>query len=256
MSTQEIILPAKIVVVKFKKLVGRSEFTQKNHPMEGGKLNGSTDSIPLPLDSAGDKIEVLTEAERKFFAEKAGSGRNEYYYSVHNPEGYFRVSGYRDYTVGLTKEDTYLDLSTVHQYIDWKILVNTPRLIAPSFAKVNNYDTVQWYLVEGSEQKPETTTAADRRSAYKIYDRIETKKFALKYILDMLGSNTSTNIPLSKLQQMVLSRIDSDPTRIKSLLDDKYLEFKGLITEAIEKGILNLEGSNIQIGRASCRERV
>ena len=241
----------KQVIVKYKKLSDKPEYTQENHVLFGGMLNNTTVNIPLPLHSSGMYIEVLDEEERKKLAEI--TKREPNYFLVNNPDGYFKVQGYKMRTVSLSKENKYLNLDKLDDYIQYKILFNSPTLVSPNPEGINKYDTIRWYLSEEGKETNKSMAKIDLLDIIlRHYRAIKEDRYVLKYILFSLGHRTAKDITLEVLQGMISERIDNSPKDIKTYLIDKYLILKARIYEASEYGILsitqNLVKSNSQLG--------
>ena len=243
---KEELLPNKQVTLRFKKLSNKAEFRQKDHVMEGGKLNGAEDKIPLPLDEFGDVMEIFDEEERENLAKLIGRGHTADYYSVTNKEGYFWIKYAQRYrNISLSKEDRIFILNNPIDYIDYRILLKHPKLVANHTTDKNKYDTIKWYFIEGRAADNATAKMRLMAEILGMYEEVNRKPYVLKYILNSVSFSTSEDIPLERLQDNFLMKIEEMPETIKRHLSEDNLSIKATITEALEKGVLRKETGKI-----------
>lgn len=227
-------LPEQTVTVKYiKRKKGMASNVNEDHVISGGMLGGSVKKFQAPLLKNGSIANVLTNEEKEYIEGITGLNLSVY--------GDFWTTHF----VSLYKDDNRFDLSNPVDYISYKILSFLKDDIAPSWAERNVKQTYQFVITSSEEELTEKKVGFDnKKEAFKLYGKIEDDKDKLIGILNLL-----TNQPISKetslkwLQTKVEEYLDSKPEAFVSLLKDKSLDTKLLISTAVEKGVI-IKNSN------------
>ncbi len=227
-------LPDQTVTVKYiKRKKGMASNVNEDHVISGGMLGGSVKKFQAPLLKNGSIANVLTNEEKEYIEGITGLNLSVY--------GDFWTTHF----VSLYKDDNRFDLSNPVDYISYKILSFLKDDIAPSWAERNVKQTYQFVITSSEEELTEKKVGFDnKKEAFKLYGKIEDDKDKLIGILNLL-----TNQPISKetslkwLQTKVEEYLDSKPEAFVSLLKDKSLDTKLLISTAVEKGVI-IKNSN------------
>jgi hypothetical protein len=227
-------LPEKTVTVKYiKRKKGMASNVNDDHVISGGMLGGSVKKFQAPLLKNGSIANVLTSDEKECIEKLTGLNLSVY--------GDFWTTHF----VSLYKDDNRFELSNPVDYISYKILLFLKDDVAPSWAERNIKQTYQFVITTSEEELTEKKVGFDnKKEAFKLYGKIEDDKDKLIGILNLL-----TNQPISKetslkwLQTKVEEFLDSKPEAFVSLLKDKSLDTKLLISTAVEKGVI-IKNSN------------
>lgn len=226
-------LPDKKIIVRFiKKKKGMAADVKDDHVIAGGMLNGSFKKYPVPLQKNGSLANVLTKEEKAFLESDEGLGKSLSVYS--NKE--FWNNRY----VTLLKGDNYLDLSDPIDYIDYKILLGNPDLIAPSLAVQNQKATYQFVIVDSEEEREiERNTFNYKKEAFKLYSKIEDSEDILRGVLKIINKKpVSESSKLPWLRQEVEKIVDGDSKKFVEFMTDSDYEFKILLSNAQDAGIV------------------
>lgn len=227
-------LPDGTVTVKYiKRKKGMASNVGEDHVISGGMLNGSVKKFQAPLLKNNSIANVLTKEEKDHLESLTGLDLSVY--------GDF----WYDHQVSLYKDDNLLNLSNPIDYISYKILTFLKNDIAPTWAERNLKQTYQFVITSSDEELTEKKAGFDnKKEAFKLYGKIEDDKDKLIGILGLL-----TNKPISKettlkwLQTKVEEFIDSKPESFVVLMQDKSLDTKFLINNAIDKGVIIKTGN-------------
>lgn len=105
--------------------------TNPKHVFYGGMSENATRTFTVPiLESSGRFKNVLTNEEKAYLEEVMGLEYNTL--SIYKKDDNF----WENYTVRLTKGDTFLDLSDPNDYIKYKVLLANSDFVAASLAEL------------------------------------------------------------------------------------------------------------------------
>lgn len=217
------------------------------HILYGGMAENATRTLVVPKLSSGLYAQVLTSTEEKYLEHIMGLEPNalsiyrkfDNFWDDSNDVG---ISSVR-----LTKQDTYLDLSSPEDYIKYKILLTNKDLIAPSLQSLQDYPkaTYQFVIIIDGE---EISSARDNMSAtmqcYIEYGKVESDIDTLRVIIESIDSRpTSSNSKLEFLQTQINSLIQSNSKLFLKIIKDPFLNTKVLIKKSIEAGLIANRGN-------------
>lgn len=228
-------LPNKKVKVNFidrKRGMASGKWVTPDHAISGGMLRNATKKIPVPMQKNGTLSNVLTKEEKEFLEGPEGLNMNLSVYS--NKEFW------QNRFVTLRKGENILDLSDPIDYVDYKILLGNPDLIAPNLESKDNKLTY-WFVVveEGEESKIEKEKFNYKKEAFKLYSQIENSADILRGILKLINKKPiSASTELWWLQKEVEKIVDNEPQKFVSLLKDDFYETKILISHAEDAGVI------------------
>lgn len=228
-------LPNKKVTIKFinrKRGMASGSWVTADHAISGGMLTTATKKIPAPLQKNGSIANVLTTEEKELLEGPEGLNMNLSVYS--NKE--FWQNRY----VILRKGDNILDLSDPIDYIDYKILLGNPSLVAPSWEAKDGKLTYWFAIVEEGEESKLTRKAFNyKKEAFKLYSTIEDSADTLKGIVKLINKKPiSDSTKIEWLQGEVEKIIENTPEKFVSLLKDSNYETKILLSHAVDKGVV------------------
>lgn len=110
------------VIVRFIPKDGTEQ--NKQHILYGGMAENAIRVFTVPIiGSTGSLKNVLTNEEKVFFENALGINL-----SVHNKKDNY----WENFKVRLTKNDNFLDLSNVEDYLKYKVLLANTQFICPS----------------------------------------------------------------------------------------------------------------------------
>ena len=115
MEEKQLINPLQNKTVIVRHIPKEGSITNKKHVLYGGMAESATKTFTVPIiASTGSLKNVLTKEEKAFFENALGLNL-----SVHN-----KVDNYwENFKVRLTKNDTFLDLSEIEDYLKYKVLL-------------------------------------------------------------------------------------------------------------------------------------
>lgn len=210
------------------------------HIAYGGMIEGAARWFTVPTLSSGTYVNVLTNSEKAFLEDVLGLEDNAL--SIYNKKDNF----WDDFTVRLTKEDTYLNLSDPTDYIKYKVLLANKEFIAPSIEYMENYPkaTYQFVLIsEGDSAKSIKKKTNTNMQAYMLFGKIQEDKNKLRVIIETIESKPSApNTKLEFLQEKIGRIIQADAKLFLKVASDPMLDTKVLIKLCIEKGIISNRG--------------
>ena len=214
----------------------------KNHVLSGGMARGAYRTFVVPRLKSGRFVNVLTNEEKAFLEHIMGLDEdalsiykaNNNFWDDSNPNG---IS-----TVRLSKDNNYLDLSDVGDFIRYKILLANKDLIAPSVQSLQDYPkaTYQFVIVsEGEENKQDLLKLDASKESWKEYGKIEAEKDILRLVIETIeGRPTAPNSKLEFLQVRVGDLIATNPKLFLAVVKDPMLKTKVLIQKALEQGLI------------------
>ena len=217
-----------------------SGITDKTHPYYGGMANNAWHSYTVPMLRNGTYKNPLTDKEKEYLEYCMGLERNAL--SVHKTVNNF----WENRQVLVKKDGEILDLSTPMGYINYKILLTNSDAICPSLKLLRDAPkaTYKFVLISDNEVYNATTETVSTKSAcWKAYGKIEEDVKTLKVILETLtGHAVDAKSGLAFLQEQVVNLIESNPRAFLATVADKFLPFKVIIKDAVEKGVIERRG--------------
>lgn len=230
----------KIVVRRIPKETGM--ITNPKHVFYGGMAENAVRIFTVPvLESNGQFVNVLTNEEKAYLEEVMALEYNAL--SVYKKENNF----WENYTVRLTKSESFLDLSNPDDFIKYKVLIANRDFIAPSLKELQDRPkaTYQYVLIaENEESKQANLKLNATMEAYMEFGKIQEDSDILRILIETLdGRPTSPNSKLDFLQTQASRLIQMDAKLFLNTVQDPYLESKVLIKKAIEAGLIAKRGN-------------
>lgn len=239
------------IVVKRVPKVGGIWGNNPKHILSGGMAEGCSRVFVVPKLSSGMYVNVLTDKEKSFLEEVMGLEYNalsiykkvDNFWDDSNEKGISKVR--------LTKQDTYLNLSSPEDYIKYKILLANKNFIAPSLQVLQDAPkaTYQYVIIsEGDESKNAKVNMSTTMKCYKEFGKIEDDIDTLRVIIETLdGRPTSANAKLEFLQTKANDLIQADSKLFLKVITDPMLNTKVLIKKCIEAGLIANRGNYLYL---------
>lgn len=221
------------------------------HVLSGGMAEGCSRTFVVPRLSSGMYVNILTDKEKAFLEEIMGLEYNalsiykkvDNFWDDSNEKGISRVR--------LTKQDTYLNLSSPEDYIKYKILLANKDYIAPSLQVLQDSPkaTYQYVIVsEGDESKNAKINMSITMKCYKEFGKVEDDIDTLRVIIETLdGRPTASNSKLEFLQAKANDLIQADSKLFLKIITDPMLDTKVLIKKCIEAGLISNRGNYLYL---------
>lgn len=211
------------------------------HIFYGGMAENAIRMFTVPiLESTGAFVNILTNTEKAFLEEMMGLENNAL--SIYQRENNF----WTNYTVRLTKSDTYLDLSNPEDYIKYKVLIANKDFIAASLADLQEKPraTYQFVIIsENDETKEANKQLNASMEAYMLLGKHQEEKALLKYVAETIdGRPISDKADLSFITGAIQKIIQTNPKTFISLVKDPLLQTKVMIQQSIEAGLIRKRG--------------
>lgn len=208
------------------------------HVLYGGMSERSVRYFTVPvLSSTGAYKNVLTDKEKEYLEMIMGLEYNAL--SIYRKENNF----WSNFTVRLTKQDTYLDLSDPNDYIKYKVLKANSDTIADSLETLQDKPkaTYQFVLIkEGETENRESENISTIMKCYKEYGKIEDNADILKCIVELLDKRPmAKSVKIEFLRGKCNSLIQADPKTFYSTITDSLLPAKALIKKAVDNGLIS-----------------
>lgn len=225
----------------------KGNITNPKHILYGGMAEGASRTFVVPQLTSGKFVNVLTDDEKNFLEEIMGLEPNalsvykkvDNFWADNNPIGVSRVR--------LTKQDTYLDLSSPEDYIRYKILLANKDFIAPSLSALQDYPKASYQYViieEGAEDKQAAAKMSNTMKCYKEYGKVENDKDILRLIVETIdGRPVANNVKIEFLQNKINDMIQADSKLFLKIITDPLLPTKVLIRKGIEEGLIAKRGN-------------
>lgn len=218
-----------------------SMISNPKHVFYGGMAENAVRIFTVPiLESSGAFVNVLTNDEKNFLEEVMGLDQNAL--SIYLKENNY----WSNYTVRLTKSDSYLDLSNPEDYIKYKVLLTNRDFIAPSLAALQDRPraTYQFVLIaENEETKEANKQLTASMEAYMLLGQYQKEKDLLKFVAETMDSKPiSSKADISFIMGVLQQKIQSDPKMFVSLMKDPLLATKVMIQNSIEAGFIRKRG--------------
>ena len=217
------------------------------HVLFGGMAENATRTFVVPMLSSGRYVNVLTDDEKDFLEDIMGLPKNAM--SI-----YKKVDNFWDDTneagiskVTLRKQDNYLNLANVEDYIRYKILIANKDYIAPSLEALETHPKATYQFViltEESETKSARKGMTILMQCYTAYGKIEDDVDALRIIIETLtGITVHKNTKKEFLQTKINELIQSNSKMFLKIATDPLLQTKVLIRKCIESGLIAHRGN-------------
>ena len=221
------------------------------HVLFGGMAENATRTFVVPMLSSGRYVNVLTDDEKDFLEDIMGLPKNAM--SI-----YKKVDNFWDDTneagiskVTLRKQDNYLNLANVEDYIRYKILIANKDYIAPSLEALEIHPKATYQFViltEESETKSARKGMTILMQCYTAYGKIEDDVDALRIIIETLtGITVHKNTKKEFLQTKINELIQSNSKMFLKIATDPLLQTKVLIRKCIESGLIAHRGNQYYI---------
>ena len=221
------------------------------HVLYGGMAENATRTFVVPMLSSGRYVNVLTDDEKDFLEDIMGLPKNAM--SI-----YKKVDNFWDDTneagiskVTLRKQDNYLNLANVEDYIRYKILIANKDYIAPSLEALETHPKATYQFViltEESETKSARKGMTILMQCYTAYGKIEDDVDALRIIIETLtGITVHKNTKKEFLQTKINELIQSNSKMFLKIATDPLLQTKVLIRKCIESGLIAHRGNQYYI---------
>lgn len=221
------------------------------HVLFGGMAENATRTFVVPMLSSGRYVNVLTDDEKDFLEDIMGLPKNAM--SI-----YKKVDNFWDDTneagiskVTLRKQDNYLNLANVEDYIKYKILIANKDYIAPSLEALETHPKATYQFViltEDSETKSARKGMTILMQCYTAYGKIEDDVDALRIIIETLtGITVHKNTKKEFLQTKINELIQSNSKMFLKIATDPLLQTKVLIRKCIESGLIAHRGNQYYI---------
>ena len=221
------------------------------HVLFGGMAENATRTFVVPMLSSGRYVNVLTDDEKDFLEDIMGLPKNAM--SI-----YKKVDNFWDDTneagiskVTLRKQDNYLNLANVEDYIRYKILIANKDYIAPSLEALETHPKATYQFViltEESETKSARKGMTILMQCYTAYGKIEDDVDALRIIIETLtGITVHKNTKKEFLQTKINELIQSNSKMFLKIATDPLLQTKVLIRKCIESGLIAHRGNKYYI---------
>ena len=225
--------------------------TNPKHVLFGGMAENATRTFVVPMLSSGRYVNVLTDSEKDFLEELMGLPTNalSIYKKVDNFWDDANEAGISKVT--LRKQDNYLNLANVEDYIRYKILLANKEYIAPSLEalETNPKATYQFViLTEDSETQSAKNGMTILMQCYTAYGKIEDDVDALRVIIETLtGVTVHKNTKKEFLQTKANELIQGNSKMLLKIATDPMLQTKVLIRRCIEGGLIAHRGNQYYI---------
>ena len=225
--------------------------TNPKHVLFGGMAENATRTFVVPMLSSGRYVNVLTDSEKDFLEELMGLPPNalSIYKKVDNFWDDANEAGISKVT--LRKQDNYLNLANVEDYIRYKILLANKDYIAPSLEalETNPKATYQFViLTEDSETQSAKKGMTTLTQCYTAYGKIEDEVDTLRVIIETLtGVRVHKNTKKEFLQTKVNELIQGNSKMFLKVATDPMLSTKVLIRRCVEEGLIAHRGNQYYI---------
>ena len=225
--------------------------TNPKHVLFGGMAENATRTFVVPMLSSGRYVNVLTDSEKDFLEELMGLPPNalSIYKKVDNFWDDANEAGISKVT--LRKQDNYLNIANVEDYIRYKILLANKDYIAPSLEalETNPKATYQFViLTEDSETQSAKKGMTTLMQCYTAYGKIEDEVDTLRVIIETLtGVRVHKNTKKEFLQTKVNELIQGNSKMFLKVATDPMLSTKVLIRRCVEEGLIAHRGNQYYI---------
>lgn len=216
-----------------------------NHVASGGLIEGGRRTFSLPMLSSGNYKNCLTNNEKEYLELALGLEHNAL--SIYKKEDNFWDSGSGNAEITLSKEDTFLDLMSPHDYIIYKMLLANSDYICPSLRDLQNNPKASYQYVLVNEND-EARIADDEMNVtskcYLMFGKYSDDADTLRTILEMIQNKPiDDNTKIEFLRQQTNNEIKMNPKLFLSVINDEYLDAKVIVRRAAKNGIISKRGT-------------
>lgn len=220
--------------------------TNPKHIFYGGMAENATRTFTAPiLETSSTFVNVLTKSEKEFLEEAMGLEPNAL--SVYLKQNNF----WDNFSIRLTKGETYLKLSDPNDYIKYKVLLANKDFIAPNITAMQEFPkaTYQFVLIAEKEESKESNKKLSASiQAYMIFGKIKDDKRVLKLIVETIdGRPISAKSDLDFIQAKAYDLIQANAKLFVQVADDPYLPTKVLIAECLETNLIRKRGDYLYL---------
>lgn len=216
-------------------------FEGENHVLNGGMAAKTRYWLTVPKAATGGYSQVL-EPEEQEWCERA-MGLPAGAMSPHRAEGNFWSSRNPLATIELGKEDRRLDLSSVEDFIRYKILLVNSEVVCGSIDELERRpkETYRFVLVRRSEEQRAMNSRVDTKmECYREFGKIEDDAYKMRVVIELLdGSVLSGRTSAEWLREQCVNHIDGSPKRFLQVVKDPLLDDKILVKRLVEAGIVS-----------------
>jgi len=206
----------------------------KNHVNYGGMNKNVAQPIQVGKYQNGMLRNPLTNDEKEFFEKELGLEENAL--SV-----YKKTSNYwHTTTVFLKKGDNYFDLSVPDQYLQYKIVLACPELVAPSMEDFRNKpDANRMFAVttDAVTKKLQTEELDTNVKAYALYAKYQNDLNCLSLVINDIEGRVWTG-DLDATRIKIKELLEKKPSEFIRSASQSNLEDQAFIFEAFKKGVL------------------
>lgn len=206
----------------------------KHHILYGGMAENATRVFTVPIiASTGALKNVLTNDEKTFFEDALGVNL-----SVHNKKDNY----WENFKVRLTKGDNFLKLSSVEDYLKYKVLLANSQFICPSLEEYERRPlaTYQFVIIaEGQEMEMTISKRQIKKECYKMAGKIENNFDMLKAVIELLDKRPiapKTNVTF--LSNKLDEYIESDASTVYKILTDDSLPSIVFVKKCVAAGLI------------------
>ena len=145
--------------------------------------------------------------------------------------------------VMLKKADVTLDLAQPMDYIRYKILLQYPDLVAPSYKGRNRVASIKYYMVREDEINIERSKEADvKAEAYAKYYQISQEKEDMLDVLLAINKKITLNSCKTEwLKTTLMEMVESNPKNFLDIVKDKDFKYKALLGALVNNGLVVLK---------------
>jgi len=221
------------------------------------KYDGSFTIYDAPVTLNNTVFEVLTSEEREFLEEFIDSTRPKGWMSPHVQSKLNVWKGKSRYKVELTKEGIDLNLNNPIEFIKYKLLIANSGDIAPSYE--TRLDKRYIYYIENKEVADETKVKAIevRIKASELFGKISQSEAKLMRVLRVMFKGDTRRVPKgmtsNSAKALLFDAIEKSPTNFISIVEDTEFENKAVLYKALERGVINRNGFDYNLGMGDGR---
>ena len=221
--------------------IGFADNNNTRHAMYGGLADGASITFCVPvLRSTGNYKNILTDDEKDYLEEALGLDYNAL--SVYRKENNY----WDNYTVSITKEGMYLDLSDPEDYIKYAVLRANSDIVAPSVQEriERPKQTYRFEFVRNEEETNLENAKMDATmKSYKEFGKIEDDLDTLRVLVELLDARPyAINTKPEFLRSRINMLIQEDSRKFLSYITDPLLHAKVIVRRGVELGKLSTRG--------------
>ena len=233
-----------------------------NHICSKGMVDGARRIFTVPRLSSGLFVNVLTDAEKDYLEMVMGFEKNalsiykkkDNFWDDSNDNGINKVI--------LFKEDNYLDLRNPEDYIRYKILLANKHRICPSQADydkapLRSYEFI--ILAEKEEAKRDSIRIETKQQCYMEFGKMDDNRYKMAMVVELFeGHPVNPKSEISWLKARIDAGINSNASKMFSIMKDEYLDTKILIKRSLDAGTIYQKGLYFylqQTNEPMCEER-